>query len=87
VLVAAFLKRYLIVVPNTGTPIFTYTTCSRSISSIFSNMGRDSYYRWFIDSGNNDNYTLLSKLFPVIPIWEVAHDMEKKAEKQKIENE
>jgi molybdopterin-containing oxidoreductase family membrane subunit len=86
VLIGAFLKRYLIVVPTQEHPYLPVQHVPEVFQVYF-----PTWEEIAITGGSFILVimiiTLLSKLFPVIPIWEVAHDMEKKAEKQKIENE
>lgn len=85
VLVGAFLKRYLIVVPTQEHPYLPVQHVPEVFQVYF-----PTWEEIAITGGSFILVimiiTLLSKLFPVIPIWEVAHDLEKK-EKQKIENE
>lgn len=86
VIIGAFLKRYLIVIPTQEHPYLP----AQHYPEVF----HVYFPTWTEIAITGGSFvlvimiiTLLSKLFPVIPIWEVAHDIEKKEQKQKIENE
>ncbi|ALO17179.1 putative hydrogenase 2 b cytochrome subunit [Salinivirga cyanobacteriivorans] len=86
VLIGAWLKRYLIVVPTQEHPylpiqhvpevfkVYTPTLIETAVTAA-------SFIMVIMI------ITLLSKLFPVIPIWEVAEDIDKKALKENAEKE
>jgi molybdopterin-containing oxidoreductase family membrane subunit len=77
IVVAAWLKRYLIVVPTLLHPFLSIQKAPAAWSDYF-----PSFIEWSVTMGTLAGflllYTLVSRLFPIVSIWETAEGIEEK---------